>query len=170
MSHVIGLEIFLIALAGSLIFPKKSEIGLFIGLTIGYLLYGFTFSYHISTHDYYHIPLMVQVSLGLALVFKALISAIEKQNIKFSRLVLAVVLLVFMALKAWDVRVTLKRVDYRAEIKFWQNLGTELGHDKKITGLLSDYGYRLSYWGWMKVSPWMQMMDINLRELAGEKD
>ena len=73
-----------------------------------------------------------------------------------------------MALKAWDARVTLKRVDYRGEIVFWQNLGNELGSDKKITGLLSDYGYRLSYWGWMKVTPWMQMMDINLRELAGE--
>lgn len=169
MSRVVGLEIFLLALAGSLIFPKKSEIGMFIGLTVGYLLYGFTFSYHISTHDYYHLPLMIQVSLGLALVFKALISAVEKNKLRTSRLVLAAILLVFITLKAWDVRVTLKRVDYRGEIKFWQNLGTEFGHDKKITGLVSDYGYRLSYWGWMKVSPWMQMMDINLRELAGEE-
>ena len=168
MSRVVGLEIFLLALAGSLIFSKKKVAGLFIGLTIGYLLYGFTFSYHISTHDYYHLPLMVQVPLGLALVFKALVNAIEKEKMKFSKLIIAAVLIVFMALKAWDARVTLKRVDYRGEIVFWQNLGNELGSDKKITGLLSDYGYRLSYWGWMKVTPWMQMMDINLRELAGE--
>ncbi|MDP2966077.1 MAG: glycosyltransferase family 39 protein [Pelolinea sp.] len=168
MSRVIGLEIFLLALAGSLIFPKKDVIGLFIGLTVGYLLYGFTFSYHISTHDYYHIPLMVQVSLGLALVFKALVDAVDKNKEKYSRLVLAAILLAFMALKTWDVRVTLKRVDYRGEVKFWQNLSAEIGNDKKVTGLLSDYGYRLAYWGWMKVSPWMQTMDINLRELAGE--
>jgi 4-amino-4-deoxy-L-arabinose transferase-like glycosyltransferase len=168
MSRVVGLEVFLLAVAGSLIFPKKNEIGLFIGLTVGYLLYGFTFSYHISTHDYYHILLMVQVPLGLALVFRALINAIEKEKLKGSRLILTAILMVFMALKAWDVRVTLKRTDYRGEIKFWQNLGAELGSDQKITGLLSDYGYRLSYWGWMKVTPWMQMMDINLRELAGE--
>lgn len=168
MSRVVGLEIFLLALAGSLIFSKKKEAGLFIGLTIGYLLYGFTFSYHISTHDYYHLPLMVQVPLGLALVFKALINAIEKEKIRYSRMIIAAVLIVFMALKAWDARVTLKRVDYRSEILFWRNLGTELGSDQKITGLLSDYGYRLSYWGWMKVNPWMQMMDINLRELVGE--
>jgi hypothetical protein len=168
MSRVVGLEIFLIALAGSLIFPKKEILGLFIGLTIGYLLYGFTFSYHISTHDYYHIPLMVQVSLGLALVFKALVDAVDKDKVKYFRIVIAAILLMFMLLKAWDVRVTLKRVDYRNEVKFWQNLSTEIGTDKKVTGLLSDYGYRLSYWGWMKVTPWMQTMDINLRELAGE--
>ena len=168
MSHVVGLEIFLLALAGSLIFSKKSEAGLFIGLTIGYLLYGFTFSYHVSTHDYYHLPLMVQVPLGLALVFKALIDAIEKEKMRFSRLIIAAILMIFMALKAWDARVTLKRTDYRSEPAFWQNLGAELGSNQKITGLLSDYGYRLSYWGWMKVTPWMQIMDINLRELAGE--
>jgi hypothetical protein len=168
MSRVAGLEIFLVALAGSHIFPKKSVRGMFIGLTIGYLLYGFTFAYHISTHDYYHLPLMIQVSLGLALVFKAIIRAIKKENLRFSRLILAAILLVFMTLKAWDIRVTLKRTDYRGEVSFWQNLGAELGSDQKITGLLSDYGYRLSYWGWMKVTPWMQMMDINLRELAGE--
>ncbi len=168
LSHVIGLEIFLVALAGSLIFPEKKVAGLFIGLTIGYLFYGFTFSYHVSTHDYYHLPLMVQVPLGLALVFNALVHAIENERIKFSRLIISLVLVLFMALKTWDARVTLKRTDYRAEIVFWQNLGKELGNDKHITGLLSDYGYRLSYWGWMKVTPWMQMMDINLRELAGE--
>lgn len=168
MSRVIGLEIFLLALAGSLIFPKKNVIGLFIGLTVGYLLYGFTFSYHISTHDYYHIPLMIQVSLGLALIFKTLVDAAEKNKGRYSHLVLATILLAFMALKGWDVRVTLKRVDYRNEVKFWQNLSAEIGNDKNVSGLLSDYGYRLSYWGWMKVSPWMQMMDINLRELAGE--
>ena len=92
MSRVVGLEIFLLALAGSLIFSKKKVAGLFIGLTIGYLLYGFTFSYHISTHDYYHLPLMVQVPLGLALVFKALVNAIEKEKMKFSKLIIAAVL------------------------------------------------------------------------------
>jgi hypothetical protein len=67
------------------------------------------------------------------------------------------------------VRVTLKRVDYRNEVRFWQKLGDEIGHEKRVTGLLTDYGYRLSYWGWAKVSPWMQTMDINVRELAGMK-
>jgi hypothetical protein len=93
---------------------------------------------------------------------------VDKDKVKYSRIVIAAILLMFMLLKAWDVRVTLKRVDYRNEVKFWQNLSTEIGTDKKVTGLLSDYGYRLSYWGWMKVTPWMQTMDINLRELAGE--
>jgi hypothetical protein len=36
-----------------------------------------------------------------------------------------------------------------------------------VTGLLTDYGYRLEYWGWMDVDPWMATADIDLRELAG---
>jgi hypothetical protein len=167
INQVIGLEIFLLALAATLIFPKKGLLGLFIGLTVGYLLYGFTFSYHISTHDYYQIPLIVQVSLGLALAFKVLVNSIEKHREIYSRVVLAVILVGFLSLKAWDVRVTLKRVDYRSEVRFWQKLGAEVGHEKRVTGLLTDYGYRLSYWGWTKVSPWLQTTDINVRELAG---
>ena len=169
LNHVIGLEIFMIALAGSLIFPKKETCGLFIGLTVGYFLYGFTFSYHISTHDYYQIPLMLQVPLGLALVFKAFITTIGRNRMKFSQTVLAILLISLVVLKAWDVRVTLKRVDYRSEIRFWEKLGDELGGGKKVTGLLTDYGYRLAYWGWVKASPWMQVADINVRELAGQK-
>ena len=72
-----------------------------------------------------------------------------------------------MVLKAWDARVTLKKTDYRNEIRFWEKLGDQLGHASHVEGLLTDYGYRLAYWGWMDVSPWMDTADINLRELAG---
>jgi hypothetical protein len=32
---------------------------------------------------------------------------------------------------------------------------------------MTDYGYRLAYWGWLTVEPWLQTTDINVRELAG---
>lgn len=167
MNHVIGLEIFLLAVAGSLILSKKPASGLFLGLNLGYLLLGFTFSYHISTHDYYHLPLMVSVSLGLALVLKALVSVVQENRKTFSLIVLTSLILVFMLLKAWEIRVTLKRADYRSEPAFWKNLGEELGRDARVTGLMTDYGYRLAYWGWLTVEPWLQNTDINIRELAG---
>lgn len=167
MNHVIGLELFLLAFGGALVLSKKQVSGMFIGLFVGYLIYGFAFSYHISTHDYYHLPLMIPVSLGLGLVFKTLVNAIHENKKPLSRVVLVLFILVFMVLKAWDIRVTLKRSDYRSEPAFWENLGEELGRDARVTGLISDYGYRLAYWGWMTVEPWLQTTDINVRELAG---
>ena len=167
MNHVIPLEIFLIAIGGALVLSKKPAFGMFLGLFIGYILYGFVFSYHVSTHDYYHLPLMVSVSLGLGLVFKVLVDAIQKKRKIFSIVVITLFIVGFMALKAWDVRVTLKRVDYHSEPAFWENLGEKLGNNARVTGLMSDYGYRLAYWGWLTVEPWLQTADINVRELAG---
>jgi 4-amino-4-deoxy-L-arabinose transferase-like glycosyltransferase len=167
LNHVVRLEIFLLAFVGGLVLSKKTAFGMFLGLFIGYILYGFVFSYHVSTHDYYHLPLMVPVSLGLGLFFETLVDAIHENRRTFSYAVIFLFILSFMALKAWDVRVTLKRVDYRSEPAFWANLGEELGRDARVTGLMTDYGYRLAYWGWLTVEPWLQTTDINVRELAG---
>ncbi len=166
IKNVLGLETFLTALAGLLILPKKKWKGLLAGLLIGYLAYGFTFSYHISTHDYYQMPMLAVTALGLAAVFSLLIEHLPRRN-AFSLGAIALVLVGFMVLKAWDSRVTFKKVDYHNETRFWEKLGERLGHDARVTGLLTDYGYRLAYWGWLEVDPWLQTSDINLRALAG---
>lgn len=167
MNHVVRLEIFLLAFGGGLTLSKKPAFGMFLGLFVGYILYGFIFSYHVSTHDYYHLPLLVPVSLGLGLVFKVLVDAVQENRKIFSHVVIILFIVGFMILKAWDVRVTFKRSEYRSEPAFWANLGEELGRDSRVTGLMSDYGYRLAYWGWLTVEPWLQIADINVREMAG---
>jgi hypothetical protein len=168
LNRVAGLEIFLAAAVGLLLFAARPYTGMLAGLLAGYLLYGFTFAYHISTHDYYHMPLFVMVPLGLALLVQGMLAGLRVSKRETTQIILCAALVFFMLIKAWDVRVTLKRADYRNETRFWEKLGAELGPDKKVTGLLADYGYRLSYWGWMNVSPWMATADIGLRELAGE--
>lgn len=165
---VVGLEIMLASIFGFLTFSKKKYFGMICGLFLGYLVYGFAFSYHVSTHDYYHLPLFIPITFGIALLIDGLFKSIRKEQKNHASLVLAIILIIFVGQKTWLIRTELKKVDYRNEVTFWQNLGRELGYDKKVTGLLPDYGYRLAYWGWMNVSPWMQTTDINLRELAGK--
>ena len=166
IKSVVGLEVFLTAVAGLLVFPKKRWQGLLLGLLAGYIIYGFTLSYHIATHDYYQMPLLAVAALGLAAIFDFIIHQLPKKN-WFTIGSFALVLMVFMVLKTWDARVTFKKVDYHNETRFWEKLGEQIGHDSRVTGLLSDYGYRLAYWGWVDVSPWMSTSDISLRELAG---
>lgn len=164
----VGLEIFLTGLVGLVAFPKKRWRGFAIALLLGYFVYGFTFPYHISTHDYYQMPLLAITALGLAAIFDFVIANLPHKN-RLSIGAFALVLTAFMVLKAWDSRVTFKKVDYHNETRFWEKLGDQLGHDNRVIGLLSDYGYRLAYWGWMDVTPWLQTSDINLRELAGQQ-
>jgi len=168
LKGALGLEVWLTAMVCLLILPEKRWRGIFWGLLCGYLLYGFTFAYHISTHDYYQMPMLPVTALGLAAVFSFILEHLQgKKALTYG--IVSGALLVFMLLKGWDARVTLKRVNYDNEVRFWQKLGEQLGHQSRVTGLLTDYGYRLAYWGWVDVSPWLQTSDIDLRLMAGQE-
>jgi hypothetical protein len=43
-----------------------------------------------------------------------------------------------------------------------------IGHDKKVIEVTGDYGYRLSYFGWVDGSYWPSTMDTDVRVLAGQ--
>ena len=56
----------LIGLAGVFMIRDKTSRSMTAGAFAGYFIYGVVFSYHSSTHDYYHLPLIPLVALGLA--------------------------------------------------------------------------------------------------------
>jgi len=45
----------------------------------------------------------------------------------------------------------------------------QLGQESRVIGIFPDYGYRLSYWGWMQVNPWITTGDVNMWALTGEQ-
>ena len=140
--------------------------GFIIGYWIGYLIYGFTFSYHITTHDYYHMPLIIPISIGLGTAAKFLLGKTRVSKL-ISKILLIFSLLFLLSWNVWEIRSILKREDYQKEVDYWTNLGERLGHESRVIGLFQDYGYRLAYWGWMNVTPWRTTDDIYLREISG---
>lgn len=168
ISQVIGFEWFLVGLIGLLAVRGRPARAMLIGALAGYFLYGLALPYHISTHDYYQLPLIPLVALGLGAGFDALVRQLRGPRWLVYTLVVGVMLF-GITIKAWDVVVTLKRQDYRSEAAFWQELGQTVGQDTQVVGLLHDYGYRLAYWGWISPTNWMTSGDFNLRELAGQQ-
>jgi 4-amino-4-deoxy-L-arabinose transferase-like glycosyltransferase len=167
ISHVVSFELFLIAVAGAFLVQRKDLRLLLLGLWVGYIAYGLTLPYHISTHDYYQLPLFPLVALGLAAAAGILLRHVRGP----AWLVvpaLTLVLLWGLTVKAWDVRVTLKRDDYRSEVRFWEKLRDVFPENPSVIGLVQDYGTRLSYWSWINAGNWMVSGDFALRELAGE--
>jgi hypothetical protein len=158
----------LAALSVYLANPKR-ERPLLIGLWIGYLAFGMTFTYNFFTHDYYQLPFIpvVAVSMGpaLRLFFERFF---ERSPGLFPRLVLVGVVLVGIAVPSWYTRVQLVNSDYRNEPSFWAEIGDKLGHNASVIGLTQDYGYRLAYWGWQGSAAWFTSADIGLRYLAGQ--
>lgn len=168
LSSVVGFEWFLIALVSSLLIKERGLRGFLLGLWGAYFVYGMTFAYHISTHDYYQLPLIPLVALGLGAAGQVLFKHLQGKPMLRYALVSGVVLF-FIVIKAWDVRVTLKRNEYSNEIRFWENLGGKLGQDVSVVGLLQDSGARLAYWGWVEAEDWFSTGDFNVRTLAGQE-
>ncbi len=167
VTRAVDFELLLAALVGALLVRRKEYRAMLLAMWVGYLAYGLTLPYHISTHDYYHLPLYPVVALGLAAVVNVVLRQVRGPAWLTTPLVVGVLLL-GTALPAWDVRSALKRDDYHAEVQFWQDLGETLEHGTPVVGLVTDYGYRLSYWGWVIPTNWMVSGDFSLREMAGQ--
>jgi 4-amino-4-deoxy-L-arabinose transferase-like glycosyltransferase len=165
---IVGFAPMFISLAGILLFPRSEARFMITGAWIGYLIYGFIFPYHFITHEYYHLPLIPIIAIGMIPVADLLIRQIALQRGILVRALFIGLLLFGVAMKMWEARNTLVRDDYRNEIVFWQDLGKEIGHDKNIIELSGDYGYRLAYFGWVRGSIWSTTADDALRTLAGQ--
>jgi 4-amino-4-deoxy-L-arabinose transferase-like glycosyltransferase len=169
VANNLGFGAFLLALLGIYMAHPGRDRSLLVGTLLGYLVYGFVFAYHISTHNYYQLPLMIFISLSLAVVGKTLFRRMIEINDRsvWPRIVVLGILLFGIGSALWNVRVDLVRDDFRDEPQFWANLGDKLGHTTPVLGLTQDYGNRLAYWGWQQTDEWPTTGDQNLRELAG---
>ena len=80
ISSVIGFAWFLLALMNTLLVKKDSLRGMMYGLWAGYFIYGLTLPYHIATHDYYQLPLIPVVALGLGAGSQVLFNNLKNQK------------------------------------------------------------------------------------------
>lgn len=168
ITAVVGNVFFLASIIGILLFHKTIHRIFLSTLFLGYFIYGLTLSYHISTHDYYQLPLVPIVILGASATFSRIISGIQNPKWHSNILVLGV-LAFYVVINAWDVRVTLASNDYRNEVAVWKNMAGIFKPEDKVIGISQDYGYRLNYWGWTAIENWMSTSDFSLRELAGQE-
>ncbi len=166
ITRVFSFEGFLAAILGLFAIRERAPRAMLLSILAGYFVYGLVFTYAISTHDYYQEPAIPLVALGFAGGLSLLLPRLRGPRWLVSVAAIGL-LLFFVTIKAWDVRVTLKRDDYRAETVFWQKLGDKLGNGASVVGLFQDYGYRLAYWGWIQPTNWMTSGDFNFRELGG---
>ena len=64
----------------------------------------------------------------------------------------------------WDVRSTLKSVDYRPDAVMWESIAQILGPDARAVALTQDYGMRLAFWGWLDTAQWPLAGDLSYHE------
>ena len=150
-----------------LYFWEKEKRRFILGLWAGYALFGIVFNYHISTHDYYSLPLIPIAALSLAPLADWFFAQIAKLTTShWARIAAFCLLLLGGFMSLWGTRAQMNSVDYRPEAAMWAEIGQKIG-DKTITSLTQDYGSRLAYWGWKSGANWPQAGDIDYRRDRG---
>ncbi|WP_322506408.1 hypothetical protein, partial [Anaerolinea sp.] len=137
------------------------------GVWLGYLALGLALSHHISTHDYYSLPLVPFLALGVAGLMQVFLEHLPGPR-RWWRAGAALVLIATAGWMLYESRTILKKADYRAEPAFWQMLAGQMGDDARVIGLLPDYGARLTYWGWITPANWWTQAEVDLRRRAGQ--
>ncbi len=139
------------------------------GLWVGYGIYGISFPHHIPTHEYYHLQLIPIAALSIAPVADMVLSKIAEQSLIW-RLLAVGSMVVSAAYPLLITRAVLAGQDFRAEAKFWQEVGEAVPDNGKTIALTQNYGHYLSYYGWQKVKLWPTTGELKLAQKRGNSN
>lgn len=154
--------ILIVGLLGLLLIKSRRDRNFLLAIWIGYVLYGFTLSYHISTHYYYTLPVIPLLAVTLGAVADRIMGWM--QSIKLGPLVIAGAALVLLIGVGGGYFLVIKD-DYRNEPPYYKKVADFVEPEDRIVALSQDYGYRLSFYGWRVVYPWKGTEDLRYIQL-----
>lgn len=171
LKATVGQVPFVIGLLAFFLIKDKSTRTYYAGLWIGYLLYGFTFAYHIYSHNYYQLPLLVILALGFGIILMLIFEKLEENNLNWLAKIAIFFIFVFsVGMVTQRVHSYLNQTDYRPDAQKFTELGNIVGHDVSVIALTQDYGYPLSYWSYIGPSLWPTSADRDLKNIVGASD
>ncbi|MBL8100358.1 MAG: glycosyltransferase family 39 protein [Anaerolineales bacterium] len=151
LNLVIGGFVLMVALFGLFFYDDKKR-RFILSLWLGYLTFGIYFNFHISTHDYYSLPLIPIVALSIASLASFIFTKLsEITNTKFLRISAFCFLLFGLVASVWNTRNILNATNYRPEEKMWQEI-SQIIDGYNVAGLTQDYGSRMAYFGWRSIT------------------
>ena len=160
----------MLGLLGLFLVRERAVRAFLLGVWGAYLVFGLYFNYHISTHDYYSLPLVAIVAVSLAPLGDWFFARLRGAgDMGWARSALFVILLYGILSTVWDVRNQMKSVDYRPQVAYWAEIREALGPGASVVALTEDYGNRLAYWGWQKADIWPSSGDLYQADARGNQ-
>jgi hypothetical protein len=142
---------------------------LLLGIWSAYLVFGLYFNYHVSTHDYYSLPLVAIIAVSLASLGDWFFTRLRGAGSGWVRGAVFAILLYGVLSTVWSVRNEMKSVDYRLQEAYWAEIRDRLGPGASVVALTEDYGNRLAYWGWQKAVIWPSSGDLYQADVRGNQ-
>jgi 4-amino-4-deoxy-L-arabinose transferase-like glycosyltransferase len=152
----------LLALSAIAVFTAADRLGrrLLAALFIGYAAFAVAFTYHMPTHDYYHLPYIALVALGTA----ALIDHFAKRVKTIAVYTICGVIAVAGSAAAWP---RLHETNAAGLARMYEEIGALTEHDTRALFLDTEYGYALMYHGQISGDSWPNQDDLAAEAIDG---
>ena len=156
IARVETVPLLVLALIGTAIARQQPARRLLASLFIGYLLFAIAFTYHMPTHDYYHLPYIPIVAIAIATLL--------------TRAGFLVASALCVATVAYGVITATPRLtvnDAAALERMYAEIGEAARHDSRVLFLDDAYGYALMYHAQIAGDAWPNLDDLNAERLGG---
>jgi 4-amino-4-deoxy-L-arabinose transferase-like glycosyltransferase len=165
-SQVYGVLMVVAAVAGSAIAEERLLRRLLLAVWFGYAAFAVAFTYHVPTHDYYHLPFLPVAALAAAAGMERLWKGLRVRPRVASAVTGALAILV-MWQGAAAAQPHLRRADARAVVADYERIGRVIDHSNKVIFLDPGYGYPLMYHAEIAGDAWPGIDDLEAERLDG---
>jgi 4-amino-4-deoxy-L-arabinose transferase-like glycosyltransferase len=165
LSSVTGHYLIIAAgLIGLILYYRKEKLRFLLGIGIGYLLYCFFFTYHITTHYYYHLPMIPAVAILLAGLYGFFAKYLNNKVVVY---VLRIGLVGMLLLGIGGGYYKLSKEDYREIPAYFEKVAGFVDQGAKVITISQDYGNRIGFYGWVIHKHWGFRGDLPYSQLRG---
>lgn len=166
ISRVLGLALVAVAVLGTLVAERRPR-SVLAALWLGYLAFAIAFTYHMPTHDYYHLPYIPVAALACAAFVGWLRRYLESRG--HVRLGEAIALAAAVLIVSDGTYRALPQLatDNRDVIALYEEIGELAEHHTRALFLDTEYGYPLMYYGQLSGDSWPSSDDLAAQALGG---
>jgi hypothetical protein len=166
---VVGLTAVIAALLGFIFLRKNVTRSLILGLLFGYFIFGMVFSFHVSTHPYYHIQLFPIIAICVS-VFLVHIGNTLKKSLGKNWWALAIAIFLFVIYFSHrEVRDSLYTQVFE-DPNIAAEIGEIIDHNPQTVFVAYHYGVPLVYYGEFSGAPWPVRIDDPFYRPPSEKE
>ena len=168
--RVFGLPMFVLAVLASFAAPRRGARIFIAALWIGYAAFAVAFTYHMPTHDYYHLPYVAVVALGVAATVERfqqwMTSRVTEGTLLRVSCAAAAAIAVWGGVQAWPRLTSPHAADTVAS---YERIGQLTNHAPNVLFLDLEYRLSLMYHGQLSGDSWPNADDLAAEAIDGEK-
>ena len=157
VQRVFGWPVFMAGIVGTMVAHRSSARRVLLWMWIGYAAFAIAFTYHMPTHDYYHLPFIALAGFATATLVHRIPNSI-------AHLVIACAVAGAGAIVAWP---RLQPGNLPARTALYQEIGQLAEHTTQAIFLDLEYGYPLMYHGLVSGDAWPNRDDLAAEAMGG---